>query len=212
MALSCSRPLRAFVVNTAAVAGLLCGATLTLEAIKLQLATDDIDRALVIARGREGERARFHAPYVQNLDTPAVQSIEVISEFRRVVLLAEEHILRGDRAFAYSMRMAGDAIQPWKGRVSLVARLRFHPMNTYVSLPSIEITVDGPNADAALIGVLKEPQYAFSSAPGDQAAIVGAVAEGVFDAALIGQTERTVTVRMDGKELARVKLDFADIE
>jgi hypothetical protein len=207
MVVSCFRFVRVFVVICFVLASLV-----PVDAIKLQLTNADIDRALVIARGRDGERAQFHAPYIEQLNTPTVQSIEIVSEFRRVVLLAEDHILRGDRGFAYSTRMAGDAVQPWKGRVSLVTRLRFHPLNTYVSVPNIEITVDGLNADAALIGVLKEPQYSMTSAPGEQAALVGAVAEGVFDAALIGQTERTVIVRLDGKQLITARLDFRAIE
>jgi hypothetical protein len=209
MAFSCFRPFRVFVVSYLVIAAGL----VPLDAIKLQLTTDDIDRALVIAREPERDRARFHEPYVQRLDTPTVQSIEVISEFRRVVLLAEEQILRGNRAFAYSTRSAGDAVHAWRGRVSIVARLRFHPMNTYAALPNIEITVDGPNADAALIGVLKDPVLALGSgAPGEQVPIIGAVAEAVFDAALIGQTERTATLTLDGKVLLRTALDFARVE
>jgi hypothetical protein len=207
MAFSCFRLSRVFVVMSLAIA-----ACSPLAALNLQLTTADIDRALVIARGRDGERARFHAPYIQNLNTAAVQTVEVVSEFRRVVLLAEEHILRGDRGFAYSTRMAEDAVRSWKGRVSVVVRLRFHPLNTYVGLPKVEITVDGPNADAALVGVLKEPQYAITSAPGEQAALIGAVAEGVFDAALIGQTDRIMTLRLDGKVLSTARLDFRAVE
>jgi hypothetical protein len=108
--------------------------------------------------------------------------------------------------------MAEDALRPWKGRVSVVVRLRFHPLNTYVGLPKLEITVDGPNADAALVGVLKEPQYAITSAPGEQAALIGAVAEGVFDAALIGQTNRIMTLTLDGKVLITARLDFRAVE
>jgi hypothetical protein len=187
-------------------------ALVPVAALNLQLTTADIERALVIARGRDGERARFHAPYIQNLNHSTVQSVEIISEFRRVVLLAEDHILRGDRGFAYSPRLAEDGVKPWKGRVSVLTRLRFHPLNTYVGVPNIEIAVDGANAEAALIGVLKEPQYALTSAPGEQAALVGATAEGVFDAALIGQTERTVTMKLDGKVLVTARLDFRAVE
>jgi hypothetical protein len=183
-----------------------------LDAINRQLSNDDIDRALVIARERERERAAFHAPYIHQLDTPTVQSIEVITEFRRVVLLAEDKILRGDRAFAYSSRAAAEAVKPWNNRVSVLARLRFHPLNTYVTVPNVEVILDGPNAEAAFIGVLKEPQYALTVSPGEQAALVGATVEGVFDAALIGRTERTVVLRLDGKPLVNTRLDFRAVE
>lgn len=211
-ALSCFHVVRGCLPRVFVTACVAIVALVPAGAINLQLTTADIERALTVARDREGARARFHAPYITSLNTPTVQSIEIISEFRRVVLLAEEHILKGDRGFASSSRIAGDAVKPWTNRVSVVARLRFHPLNTYVTVPNIEIVLDGPNANAAFVGVLKEPQYALTSKPGEQAAIIGAVAEGVFEAALIGQTQRTVTVRLDGKELVTTRLDFRAIE
>jgi hypothetical protein len=181
-------------------------------AINLNLTQEDIDRALVLARSTDRERARFHEQYIHRLDNPTVQSVEIVTEFRRMVLIAEERILRGDRAFAYSTRLAAEALKPWKDRVSIVARLRFHPLNTYVTVPDVEVLLDGPNAEAAFVGVLKEPQYAMTVSPGEQAALVGATIEGVFEASRIGQTERTVVLRLDGKPLAVVGLDFAEVE
>lgn len=184
-------------------------ATIPLHAINLSLTTADIERALLIARADDRERARFHAPYFVAVNDPFVENFEVITEFRRVVLIAEDRIRKGDRGFAYSSRMVQEAAATWKDRVSVVARLRFHPLHAYVNVPPIEITVDGPNANAALIGVVKEP--VMSGFPGE-GAMVGAVAEGVFYAKLIGQTRRNVTVRLDGKTRVTRLLDFAAVE
>jgi hypothetical protein len=173
----------------------------------------DIERALMVARDRDAERARFHARYTTTLTNSFVQRVELVTELRRVVLLAEEHIAKGNRGFAYSVRVAQNAIQPWTRRVSVIARLRFHPQNAYVNIPPIEITLDGPGGDVALIEVLKAPLLAMASGiPGEHIPILGAVAEGVFDAAIIGQTQRTATIRLDGKDVAKVKLDFAAVE
>lgn len=181
-------------------------------AINLNLTPDDIDRALLIARSTDRERARFHEQYIHPLDDATVQSVEIITEFRRTVLIAEERILRGERSFAYSIRLAGEALKPWKNRVSVVARLRFHPLNTYVNVPDVEVQLDGPNAEAAYIGVIQDPQYALTVSPGEQAALVGATIEAVFEADQIGQTERTAVVRLDGKPLAVLGLNFASVE
>lgn len=184
-----------------------------LHAINLNVSALDIERALVLARDREAERARFHARYITTVTDPTLQRVEIVTELRRIVLLAEDDVRKGDRRLAYSVRVAQDAIQPWKGRVSVVARLRFHPQNSYVNMPTIEITLDGPGADGALIGVVKEPILAFASGvPGDHVPILGAIAEGVFDAAIVGQTQRTATVRLDGKVVGEVRLDFAAVE
>jgi hypothetical protein len=180
-------------------------------AIDLDVTAEDIDRGLVIARQRDRERTPFHAPYIIVINNEFVEQVEVITEFRRVVLLAEERILKGDRAFAYSSRIAQQAIQPWKQRLSVVARVRFHPQNNYVTVPDFEVTLDGPNAAKALIGVLKEPVYGFSD-PDQAAPLMGAVVESVFDATIVGQTERTVTFKLNGKVLAAPRINFAQLD
>ena len=186
-------------------------ATNSLAAINLALTNADIERALVVARDQDRTREKFHAAYIVNVDDPFVQSLEIISEYRRVVLLAEERISKGDRAFSYSSRLAGEALAPWRNRIVVRARLRFHPHNAYVDVPKIEMTVDGPNGELALVGVTSEPVYGFAD-PGKQAPIAGALADGVFEGKLIGQTKRTVTVKMDGKVLLTRQLDFAAVE
>ena len=184
-----------------------------MQAINLKLSVLDIERALVVARDRDAERARFHARYITTLTTPFVQSVEVVTELRRIVLLAEEQIRQGNRAFAQSVRLTQDAIQPWTQRVSVIARLRFHPQNTYVGIPPIQISLDGPSGDVALIRVQTSPLLSMpSGTPGEHIPILGAVAEGVFDALTVGQPQRTATVTLDGKEVAKVKVDFAAVE
>jgi hypothetical protein len=203
---SCLRSFRVFVL----IFVLSCTSA---AALNLNLTTSDIERALVIARGRDNDRARFHAPYITTVNDPTLQSVEVISEFRRVVLVAEERYRLGDRPFAYSSRVAEEAVKVWKSRVNVIARLRFHPLNTYVGLPNIGIKLDGPRADDAFLGVRAEPLLAMSSGRrGENVPILGAVAEASFDAPVIGQTRRTATIMLDGKEIGRVPLDFAAVE
>ena len=183
------------------------------HAINLNVTAPDIERALIIGRGTETERQRFHAPYITTLNNSSVQRLEILTEFRRYVLYAEEKIKKGERLDAHSVRLATEAVAPWKNRVSVVAHMRFHPLNTYVDVPQIEVALDGPRAAQALIGVLKEPVLSLGSGvPGERLPVLGARADGVFDATLIGQTQRTSTVRVDGKEVASARLDFARVE
>jgi hypothetical protein len=51
----------------------------------------EIERAQQVARSREAERAQFHGRYVFDLKGDTVTQIEVITEFRRLVLTTEEH-------------------------------------------------------------------------------------------------------------------------
>lgn len=183
------------------------------SAINLAMTAADIERALIIGRDREPERARFHAAYISRVNTPFVQTVELITEFRRVVLLAEERLQKGDRGFAYSSRLVAEALAPWKNRVAVRAQLRFHPQNTYADLPVIALALDGPNAAQALVSFKKDPITALATGePGERIPIAGAYAEALFDASLIGQTRRTVTVKIDGKDVGTVNLDFTRVE
>jgi hypothetical protein len=190
---------------------LLSGGVTADGSIDLDVTLQDIDRALTIARSTDAERARFHAPYILTIDDPFVERIEIISEFRRVVLLAEEHAARGDRAFTYSTTLAQKAVEPWKHRVAIAARLRFHPLNAYVDVPPAEIVLDAN--PSSRIGVLTQPILALPSArSGDRLPLLGAVVEGVFDALAVGQGTHEFTIRLDGKELRRVPLALAALQ
>ena len=180
-------------------------------AVALDLTPQDIERALAIARSSEAERARFHAPYIVALKDPLVERVEVVSEYRRVVLMAEDRALKGDRMFGYSTSMAQKAVAPWNRRVSIIARLRFHPQNTYVDVPPAEVILEG--FERARIGVQREPIMSLPSLkPSDRLPVLGAVVEGVFDATLVHDGTRTFLVRLDGKDLARVFFDLGSLQ
>jgi hypothetical protein len=180
------------------------------EALRIDITHADIERALVIARSTDAERATFHARYVQRVNSPFVDRVEVVSELRRVVLTAEERVARGDRFFAYSATRANEALEVFRRRISVIAHVRFHPLNNYISLPAITMAVDGN--PAALIGVRRDPVYGFSSKPGDAAPILGAVVEGSFEAQALGQARREFVVVLDGKELGRAAFDLGVLE
>src|SRR5438128_9950951 len=112
-------------------------------AITVALSEIDIARALKIATESEQIRARFHAPYLIPVNDPTVERVEVMTEFRRYVMAAEEQVKLGNWIVAQggtdlSGRSVKEMVRPWKGRVSIRTRLRFHPQNTYGDIPPIE--------------------------------------------------------------------------
>ena len=183
-----------------------------LRAIVLAPDPSDILRAMRLAREPKETRARFHAPYVFKLDDATVEQIEVISEFRRYVQTAEEQLRLGNWLFAQGTREAQDALRPWQGRLSIVARLRFHPQNALVSIPPYDIVVGDPAVTA--LDVTRTPiNGLLATAPaGTFAPMTGAIIEAIFDAASIGQKARPASVRLAEHELARVTIDFAKLE
>jgi hypothetical protein len=178
-------------------------------ALKIGITPDDVDRALTIARSRAAERESFHAPYIQVVNTRFIERVEVVSEYRRVVLLAEEQAARGDRFFGYSVTRATDALQVWRRRVAVVARVRFHPQNNYVDAPPVTIRLAGN--DGALVGVKRDAILAQPPGrTGEFVPVIGAVVEGVFEAAALGQFVRDFVIELDGNELGRVTFNFSN--
>ena len=168
----------------------------------------EVERALSIGRAFDAERARFHKPYVVALSDPTVEQIDVVTEFRRVVLFAEEQIRQGDHTFG--ARQAERAVTPWHGRVTIVARLRFHPLNTFIASPPYDIIVGQP--PIAAVDTRRIALYATSGAgpkPGTPTPLSGAIVEADFDAAAVGQEWRPVRVVLEGKDVARTVVDFA---
>ena len=193
------------------IAVLPIASTAAVGALDLDVTLQDIERGLAIARATDGERAKFHAPYIKTINTPFIESVEVVSEYRRVVLLAEERIRKGERMFSYSTTLAQQALGPWKTRVSIVARLRFHPQNNYVTVPDVDIAL--PQRAAARIGVLKDPILALPTAqPGDRLPVLGAIAEGVFDSNSLRDGTYEFVISVDKKEVGRVTFDLAVLD
>jgi hypothetical protein len=177
-------------------------------------------RAVALARWPHSdfERARFHKRYVVPVHEPpteywAVEQVEVITEFRRVELMAEEHGRINDLWGRGGVQDVEEAIQPWRGRVSIVAHLGLRATNLYVGgAPQVDVTLGRPSA-VAPIDVRRTDLYA--SCGGDLTggcALSGGLVEGIFDTATVGQTTRLVTVLWKSKELAHVTIDFARLE
>jgi hypothetical protein len=56
----------------------------------------EIERAQQVARSRDSERAQFHRKYFFDLPGDTVTQVEVITEFRRLVMITEDHLRVGD--------------------------------------------------------------------------------------------------------------------
>jgi len=180
------------------------------HAIQRDLGTQELQRAIKIGSGSDADRARFHAAYIFPLRSadPAIERLEVLTEFRRVVIEAEDRLRKGDHMFGAGQ--ASNAIRPWHDKVTLVLRLKFHPQNVLVTVPSYELVI-GDRGPAPL-DVRRTPVYATGTTQKPGSSMYGATVEADFDVAAVGQTSRTVRVLLEGKELARATINFAQID
>ena len=135
-------------------------------AIDVTLSQPDIERALAIARSTEAERARFHSRYRLPVSDATVAQVEAMTEFRRVVIAGEDRLRQGDWMFTQGTRAAEAAVRTWHGQITMVAQLRFNPLNTYVTVPVLDIMVGDPLAEGVVTPLKAHttPQY-FTSVP-----------------------------------------------
>lgn len=182
-------------------------------AIELSLTPARIEAALAVARGDATRRTAFHRPYLIPFADPLVERVEVITEVRRLVLIAEERIAGGNALFAYGTRAAEEALRPWRGKVSILVRLRFDPRNTYVLAPPLDVALVGPVGAVPQQALRSKTLFGFSTGvPGEPLPVTGAEAEADYAAAPLAQQTATLVVRMAGKDVARRAVDFRVLE
>jgi hypothetical protein len=179
------------------------------------LSQGDIERAQQIARGTEAERARFHAAYTFALGDPTVPELDVITPFRRAVIVTEDHLRRGDWLFSRSVRSLEEALAPARGIVTISARVRFNPLNAYVSVPPFTLALAG-TADVGLSAVdtRTTPEFSlpFKSAAGKGTALIGATLEADVPAGRVESAVSRIGVLLEGKEIGATVVDFRALQ
>jgi hypothetical protein len=177
---------------------------------------EDIMRAFAVANGSEPARAAFHAAYIVNVADPVIEHLEVITEFRRFVLSAEDQLKAGNwmmarGGFDPKGRTLKDVLRPLSGQVSIRARLRFHPQNNYVALPAFDILLGDPTL--LPINAVRTPDLTPATGePGTRDVINGATIEIFYNAPTVDDRVLPVRILSAGKEQTRVSVDFARIQ
>ena len=173
-------------------------------------------RAFAVANGSEPARAAFHAAYIVNVADPVIEHLEVITEFRRFVLSAEDQLKAGNwmmarGGFDPKGRTLKDVLRPLSGQVSIRARLRFHPQNNYVALPAFDILLGDPTL--LPINAVRTPDLTPATGePGTRDVINGATIEIFYNAPTVDDRVLPVRILSAGKEQTRVSVDFARIQ
>ena len=187
-----------------------------LTAVTDVLTDRDIAEALNIANGSEATRALFHARYRIAVDDPVIEHLEIISEFRRFVLGAEDQLKAGNwmmarGGFDPKGRTLKDLLRPLEGQLSIRVRLRFHPQNNYVALPAFDILLGEPTL-LALSAVRSAHTTPATGEPGSRDVINGATIEVFYNAPTIYDRVLPVRLLLEGRELARTSVDFSRVE
>lgn len=186
---------------------------LPISAIDVDLTEADVRRAVGIAMSAEVARARFHESYRVPVNDATVEHVEVITEFRRLVMASEDETLQGNwmlarGGFDSKGRTLRDILQRWRGQVSIRTRVRFHPQHSYVALPAIDILIGEPSF--LTLDVVRTPIVANS--PEGPGSPTGTVIEAFFNAPSFHDRVLPVRIVFEGKELVRPNVDFSRLE
>ena len=180
------------------------------------LSERDIAYALAIANGSEATREAFHAPYLVAVNDPIIEQLDVITELRRYVLAAEDQLksgnwMMGRGGFDAKGRTLTDVLRPLSGQVSIRVRLRFHPQNNYGALPAFDILVGEPTL-LAMNATRTTHVTPATGERGTREVINGATIETFYNAPTINDRVLPVRMILEGKELARVTVDFGRVQ
>jgi len=140
------------------------------------------EHGLRLARGSAADRAAFHAGYVSVAGDPGIDAVEIVTELRRAVLLAEACLAAG-APLPDAERLA-EALRPFQGRLTVLARVRFHPRNGYTSVPRLDVRLGTGFSMQPALEVRAEPFVDTAAPPQEGHPVVsGAVVEATFRAA-----------------------------
>lgn len=201
-------------------------------AVDVHLDREAIDEAIVFARqATRSERAAFHDGYLRS-PGGEVRRVSIVTEYRRVVLLMEEKMRVLDRN--YGVRQMTAAIAPFRGLIEIIVELQFHPQNSYVQVPLVDVLLvplDLAGTPMPLVaeatdrrprfGLFWEPTPADApwwpfpppTAPvlGGTEPLTGGWVHARFDAAGFARGRYEVAVKNGGESLGRVQFDFGAI-
>jgi hypothetical protein len=206
-----------------------------LSAIGLRAAEVDLDPRTVldaIALGQssfEADRLRFHRPYRLEVSRPPLDTLDIVTPFRRVVIAAEVRALAGDRRFGQRDGLAVAARYP--RHISVHAELTFHPQNAMVLVPRYSVrwlTAAGKRIEPAFVesapryfprtGASALPVFPPAvgvvppSLPGRSQPMLGATVVAFFDGVELQKPEdpaREVVIEEAGQQVARLPIELA---
>lgn len=110
--------------------------------------------------GRTSDQAlydSFNSAYALPVDPP-VDSAQIVTDFRRAVLLVREHVSQGD--FVMSAADLASALAPSRGLVTVIVDVKLNPLNTYGKPPSYDLYVaTGPGTKPLAAPVTIDPIF-----------------------------------------------------
>lgn len=137
-----------------------------------------------------------------------IETAEIITEFRRAVLLVRERTLQGD--YVVTDATVTRAMAPHLGQIGFIVQVRLSPFNTFIAPPAYDVYIStGPGTQPLGDKALKrDPVYAFGP-PGSP--IVGVRIQATFAKAEIERAPMPELIVIDDKAeiIWRARIDLS---
>jgi hypothetical protein len=197
-----------------ALAGIIVVAPLLIatSAAEVDIDRPAVERAIQIGRGDLASRDRFHEAYRIRLGGPLIERLEVITEFHRVVLVAEQH---ASLAAGWGYTQAIDFLQPFRERVALILKVAFPPQNAYRTMEPFDLAIyarPGPVGSRLIepISIVRTPRYVNDQVAPPGSPIVGGTVEALFELRQLNpRGSYLVGIFDQNHELQRVEVDLS---
>ena len=171
-----------------------------------------LDEALRIARSRRpADIDNFSAPYVAVRGGPGQPSVEVITEFRRAVLLAKRQVDQGNHT--WSPRNLSEAVAKYAGLTTVHAEIWLSPLHMFVTTPSYRLDLfTAAHRVVASVDEKREGIYS-SLTSAEQPTLAGVTLESSYRAEALKEPGCCLVLIVDpqGETVVKQQVGFAGL-
>lgn len=171
-----------------------------------------IEEALRLSRTRRpSELETFTAPYIVVRGGPGQPRVEVITAFRRAVLLNLEQVNAGN--YTWSPTNLGRAVAKYEGLTSIRAEVWLSPAHMYVGTPAYRLDLyDARNRTVMPVEEKRDPIFSAIST-GETSSMTGVTLETVYRDEALRETGCCVIHVVDpkGETVVRHHITFTDL-
>ena len=154
--------------------------------------------------------AAFSKGYSLSASDP-VSSAEIITEFRRAVLIVREHAQQGE--YGFTEHDLEGAMKPYRGLITFIVEVNLHPLNTYQKVPAYELYVSPGSGSppVAAAAIKRDPIYAFGIPGGPGSSIRGVRLEATMprDKIAAGAAPELIVTNETANVVWRAHLDLS---
>jgi hypothetical protein len=202
-----------FVIALAAVGFVLLSTLAPVESRRQTLTPTALDEALRIARTRRpAEFERFTDPYVVIRGGPGRPTVEVITEFRRAVILARQQVDHGN--YTWSPTNLSRALAKYEGLSSVRAEIWLSPVHMYVGTPAYRLDLYTAAHRALMATEEKRDPILAPTTPDGSSSMTGVTLESIYRDEALREPGCCLLIIVDpkGETVVKTQVEFANLK